>query len=80
MQQDIVPFVVPSLSDKQRTQLQEKLADTIYPNELETNVGWEYGTSKHGYTYLNHFTICSFADRCTHVGSEAYGGNVATQL
>ncbi|KAI8338532.1 Alpha/Beta hydrolase protein [Chlamydoabsidia padenii] len=43
MQQDIIPFVVPSLSDKQKNQLQEKLADATYPNELETKVGWEYG-------------------------------------
>ncbi|KAI8071341.1 Alpha/Beta hydrolase protein [Gongronella butleri] len=40
---DIVPFTVPALTDAQQEQLKSKLSDVVYPNELEQNVGWEYG-------------------------------------
>ncbi|KAI8099964.1 Alpha/Beta hydrolase protein [Halteromyces radiatus] len=41
--QDIIPFTVPGLTDEQKEQLQEKLANIVYPNELESDVGWDYG-------------------------------------
>ncbi|ORX56358.1 alpha/beta-hydrolase [Hesseltinella vesiculosa] len=40
---DIVRFEVPSLSDEQQAHLNARLSTVIYPNELEQEVGWDYG-------------------------------------
>lgn len=40
---DIIPFTVPDLTIEQKNVLQEKLSQLIFPNELKTDVGWEYG-------------------------------------
>lgn len=40
---DIIPFIVPNLTIEQKNVLQEKLNQSIFPNELKTDVGWEYG-------------------------------------
>ncbi|KAI7876171.1 alpha/beta-hydrolase [Lichtheimia hyalospora FSU 10163] len=39
----IEPFEVPSFTPEQLSLLKERLRTTVYPNELEANVGWEYG-------------------------------------
>ena len=39
----IEPFEVPSFTPEQLSLLKEKLRTTVYPNELEANVGWNYG-------------------------------------
>ncbi|CDS05627.1 hypothetical protein LRAMOSA08155 [Lichtheimia ramosa] len=37
-------FEVPTVSEERWSQLRKKLAEAIYPNELEKDVGWRYGT------------------------------------
>ncbi|CAO3598239.1 unnamed protein product [Absidia cylindrospora] len=61
-QTDIIPFTVPSLTQDQKTILQDRLSSSTFPNELESNVGWDYGaptwavksmaeTWRHGYDF-----------------------------
>ncbi|KAF7727833.1 hypothetical protein EC973_006946 [Apophysomyces ossiformis] len=40
---DIEPFVIPSFTSDQVRLLREKLERTVYPNELEEDVGWSCG-------------------------------------
>ncbi|KAI9319743.1 Alpha/Beta hydrolase protein [Dichotomocladium elegans] len=40
---DLEPFEIPSLTPEQLRLLRRKLDATQYPNELEEEVGWEYG-------------------------------------
>lgn len=37
------PFTVPSFEPEQLELLRDKLSKPIFPNELEQDVGWEYG-------------------------------------
>lgn len=39
----IEAFTIPSYTPDQRSLLKDKLRTTIYPNELEVDVGWSYG-------------------------------------
>ncbi|KAJ8651814.1 hypothetical protein O0I10_012606 [Lichtheimia ornata] len=39
----IEPFTIPSFTSEQLSLLKDKLSKTLYPNELEVDVGWTYG-------------------------------------
>lgn len=39
----IEPFTIPSFTSEQLSFLKDRLSKTIYPNELEVDVGWKYG-------------------------------------
>ncbi|KAJ8656059.1 hypothetical protein O0I10_008281 [Lichtheimia ornata] len=39
----VEPFEVPSFSPEQLALLKDKLSKTTYPNELQEDVGWDYG-------------------------------------